>query len=367
MATWLQGTEGHGAGNVWAEMSVDDSLDLVYLPTTSPSVDFWGGSRPGNNQYADSIVAVKGSTGEVVWSFQFTHHNLWDYDTPTQPLLVDLPYNGKIVPALVQINKTGLIFVFNRKTGEPLLPYVERPVPQEGGVRDEWLSPTQPFPVGMPTLAPQGVTPDDAWGFTPIDRYLCRKRMESLQYGPIYTPPSLKGTILQPSAGGGPDWGGGAYDPASHLMVVPSNRVPMIVKLIPRETCEDRSKPGHRCAWPDAVRECWRAVRHEHRAAAVAAGRAVHGAALGNADRSGSRERRSTMGGASGQHRKAGPPAIFLGIGHAERRRSAGHGGRAGLHRLYTGQQATRIRSADGEDAVEDRYSCACRLRPRKL
>ena len=236
MATWLKGTDGHGAGNVWAEMSVDESLDLIYLPTTSPSVDFWGGSRPGNNQYADSIVAVKGSTGEVVWSFQFTHHNLWDYDTPSQPLLVDLPYNGKVVPALVQINKTGLIFVFNRKTGEPLLPYVERPVPQEGGVKDEWLSPTQPFPVGMPALAPQSISPDDAWGFTPIDRWMCRNRIESLQYGPIYTPPSLKGTILQPSASGGPDWGGGAYDPTSHLMVVPSNLVPMIVKLVPRET-----------------------------------------------------------------------------------------------------------------------------------
>lgn len=236
MATWPKGTQGHGAGNVWAEMSVDEALDLVYLPTTSPSVDFWGGTRPGNNQYADSIVALRGSTGEVVWSFQFIHHNIWDYDTPSQPLLVDLPFNGKIVPALVQNNKTGMIFIFNRKTGEPLLPYVERPVPQEGAVKDEWLSPTQPFPVGMPLLAPQGITPDDAWGFTPIDRWLCRRRIEVLQYGPIFTPPSLKGSILQPSVGGGPNWGGGAYDPVSHLMIVPSNRVPVTVTLIPRET-----------------------------------------------------------------------------------------------------------------------------------
>ena len=236
MAGWPKGTEGHGAGNVWAEMSVDESLDLVYLPTTSPSVDFWGGTRPGNNQYADSIVAVKGATGEVAWSFQFTHHNIWDYDTPAQPLLMDLPYNGKVTPALVQINKTGLVFIFNRKTGEPLIPFVERPVPQEGGLKDDSLSPTQPFPVGMPPLAPQGTTPDDAWGFTPIDHYLCKKRIEELQYGPIYTPTSLKGTIIQPSPSGGPDWGGGAYDPVSHLMVVPSNRVAMVVTLIPRDT-----------------------------------------------------------------------------------------------------------------------------------
>jgi quinoprotein glucose dehydrogenase len=235
-ATWLKGTAGEeGAGNVWAEMAVDQSLDLVYLPTTSPSVDFYGGQRPGANVYADSIVALKGSTGQVVWSFQFTHHNIWDYDTPSQPLLIDLPYNGKTVPALVQTLKTGMIFVFNRKTGEPLVPYVERPVPQQGAVASEWLSPTQPFPVGLPILAPQGITPDDAWGFTPIDRYLCKKRISELHYGPIYTPPSEQGTVLVPGAAGGPNWGGGAYDPSSHLLVVPSNRVAMIVTLVPRE------------------------------------------------------------------------------------------------------------------------------------
>ncbi len=234
-ATWLKGNAGEeGGGNAWAEMAVDESLDLVYVPTTSPSVDFYGGLRPGANAYADSIVALKGSTGEIAWYFQFTHHNIWDFDTPSQPLLMDLPYNGKTVPALVQTLKTGLIFVFNRKTGEPLIPFVERPVPQQGAVASEWLSPTQPFPVGMPALSPQGVTPDDAWGFTPIDRWLCKKRIAELNYGPMYTPPSEKGTVLTPAPAGGPNWGGGAYDPATHIMVVPSNRVPMIVTLVPR-------------------------------------------------------------------------------------------------------------------------------------
>ena len=235
-ATWLKGSAGdQGGGNVWAEMAVDESLDLVYLPTSSPSVDFYGGGRPGNNLYADSIVALKGATGEVAWHFQFTHHNVWDYDTPSQPLLIDLPYNGKLVPALVQNLKTGLIFVFNRQTGEPLLPFVEKPVPQTGAAPGEWLSPTQPFPVGMPALAPQSISPDDAWGFTPIDRWLCKRKMEQLNYGPIYTPPSLRGTILMPGAAGGTNWGGGAYDPVSHTMVAPSSTIAMIITLLPRE------------------------------------------------------------------------------------------------------------------------------------
>jgi quinoprotein glucose dehydrogenase len=236
MKTWLNGGPiANGAGNVWSEMAVDESLDLVYLPTSSPSVDFYGGSRPGANAYADSVVALRGKTGEVAWYFQFVHHNLWDYDTPSQPLLMDLPYNGKVVPALVQNTKMGLIYVFDRRTGEPLIPYVEKPVPQQGAAPGEWLSPTQPFPVGMPALATLGLTPDDAWGFTFIDRGMCKKRIAELNYGPIYTPPSLKGTVLMPAAAGGPNWGGGAYDPDSHLMVVPSSRVPMIVTLVPRE------------------------------------------------------------------------------------------------------------------------------------
>jgi quinoprotein glucose dehydrogenase len=232
--TWAKGTAiGFGAGNVWANMAVDQSLDMVYLPTTSPSGDFYGGDRAGDNRYSSSIVALKGSTGQVVWHFQFVHHNVFDYDTPSEPLLIDWPKaDGTTVPALVQNNKTGLIFAFNRATGEPLVPIHERPVPQQGKVAGEVLSPTQPFP-DMPTLAPQSFSPDDAWGFTPIDRWLCSRKVEDLNYGQIFSPPSIKGTVFSPSVGGGPNWGGGAYDPASHIMVVPSNRVPTIVKLIP--------------------------------------------------------------------------------------------------------------------------------------
>jgi len=234
MKSWANGTDGIGGGNVWSTMAADQKLDLVYLPTTSASGDFFGGDRVGDNHYTSSIVALRGATGEVVWHFQTTHHNIFDYDVPAQPMLIDFPHNGELVPALVQHTKMGLIFVFDRATGEPLVPIEERPVPQEGAVPGDKLSPTQPFPVDMPLLTPHGFSPDDAWGFTPIDRWLCRRKIEEYKYGPIYTPPSEQGTIFSPSAGGGPNWGGGGYDPESHIMVVPSNRVPMVIRLVPR-------------------------------------------------------------------------------------------------------------------------------------
>lgn len=235
MASWAKGTEGFGQGNVWSSMASDPALDLVYLPTTSASNDFFGGERAGDNNYTTSIVALKGATGEVAWHFQFVHHNVFDYDVPTKPLLIDYPYQGEMVPALVQNTKMGMVFIFNRETGEPLVPIVERPVPQVGKVAGEVLSPTQPFPEGMPTLVQHGFSPDDAWGFSPIDEWLCKEKIKDYNYGPIYTPPSEKGTIFSPSVGGGPNWGGGGYDPDSHIMVVPTNRVPTVVTLVPRD------------------------------------------------------------------------------------------------------------------------------------
>ncbi len=243
--SWERGTaEGFGGGNVWASMAVDQALDLVYLPTTSPSGDFYGGGRAGDNRYSSSVVALRGSTGEVVWHYQFVHHNVFDYDTPAQPLLIDLPYRGRTVPALVQNTKMGLIFVFDRATGEPLYPIEERPVPSQGKVASETLSPTQPFPADMPAVMPLGFSPDDAWGFTFVDEWLCRNKVEALNYGPIYTPASEQGTVFQPSAGGGPNWGGGAYDPGSHIMVVPSNRVPMVITLFPADAPESDGERG---------------------------------------------------------------------------------------------------------------------------
>lgn len=235
MSSWPEGTKGHGAANVWTEMAVDQELDLVYLPTSSPAVDFYGGDRPGDNLYSSSIVALRGTTGEMAWHRQLVRHNVFDYDIPAQPMLIDFPHRGELVPALVQQTKMGLIFVFDRETGEPLVPIVDRPVPQADKVADEVLSPTQPFPEGMPVLMPQGFSPDDAWGFTFIDEWLCRREIEKFNFGPIYTPPSEKGTIFSPAPGGGPNWGSGAYDPESQIMVVPSNRVPMVVTLVRRD------------------------------------------------------------------------------------------------------------------------------------
>ncbi len=162
-ASWARGSgEGFGGGNVWSSMAVDQKLDLVYLPTTSPSGDFFGGDRAADNNYTTSIVALRGATGAIAWHFQVVHHNVFDYDLPSQPMLIDFPHHGEMVPALAQNTKMGLIFVFDRETGAPLVPIEERPVPRGVEVDGEVLSPTQPFPVGMPALGPLGFSPDDA-------------------------------------------------------------------------------------------------------------------------------------------------------------------------------------------------------------
>ncbi len=236
MSTWgPNGTTDIGQANVWSIMSVDEARDLVFLPTTSPSLDFYGGARPGENRYANSVVALRGRTGKVVWHFQIVHHDIWDYDTAAQPVLVNLPHEGSMVPAVVQPTKQGLVFVLHRETGEPLFPVEERPVPQEGAVAGEWLSPTQPVPVRPPPLVAQGLWPEDAWGFTFFDRLACRRKIAALRHGPIYTPPGLTATSIMPAYVGGVNWGSGAFDPVRNLFVVNTNRVPAVVRIIPRD------------------------------------------------------------------------------------------------------------------------------------
>ncbi len=239
--TWGKGSaQRTGHANVWSIMAVDEARDLVFLPTTSPGPDFFGGLRPGENRYANSLVALRASTGAMVWHRQLVHHDIWDYDLPAQPILIELERAGRRIPAVVQLTKQGLVFVFDRETGEPVFPIEERPVPQ-GAVAGEWLSPTQPFPVAPPPLVAQGITPEDAWGFTPIDRWLCRRRIEALRYGPIYTPPSLQGTVQMPSAGGGANWGGGAWDAERRLLIVPTAHFATILRLVPRNSSESGS------------------------------------------------------------------------------------------------------------------------------
>lgn len=235
-STWVSDEAGrNGSANAWAPLAADPELGLVYVPTGSASPDFYGGERQGDNLYANSIVALRADTGEVAWYQQLIHHDVWDYDLASQPTLVDLEHDGEIIPAVLQGTKTGLIFSFNRATGEPVFEIEERAVPQ-GGVAGEHLSPTQPFPVAPPPVARQhAVTVDDAWGMMYFDTRSCRKKLAGMRSEGIFTPPSLEGTVELPGYGGGINWGGLAFEPDEQVVVVFSMDVPMEVVLIPRD------------------------------------------------------------------------------------------------------------------------------------
>jgi quinoprotein glucose dehydrogenase len=236
--TWLSGTT-----NVWSIISVDAERDLVFLPTGNTTPDYYGGHRDGLDFYSSSVVALHGSSGEVAWHYQMVHHDIWDYDTPAQPTLVDLVVDGETIPAVVQVTKMGMTFALNRDTGEPLWPVEERPVPQQGAVAGEYLSPTQPFPTHLPHLMEPALGPEDAWGMILWDKAQCAEKLASMSNNGIYTPPSLQGTLHHPVNAGGNNWGSPAIHPDSRIMVVYTNRVPGVLKLIPREQCEGEMQP----------------------------------------------------------------------------------------------------------------------------
>ncbi|MGI9174816.1 MAG: pyrroloquinoline quinone-dependent dehydrogenase [Rhodothermales bacterium] len=228
------GARPAGVANAWAPMASDPERELVFIPTGSPSPDFYGGLRPGDNADANAVVALRASTGKRVWAFQVVHHDLWDYDVASPPALVDLVRDGETVPALVQATKMGHVFVLHRETGEPLFPVEERPVPASD-VPGEAASPTQPFPVLPAPLLPERITADDAWGVTAEDSAACRAQMEGLRHEGPFTPPSLEGTLIYPGNIGGSNWGGIAVDPGRALAFVPTNRLPTVVRLLPRK------------------------------------------------------------------------------------------------------------------------------------
>jgi quinoprotein glucose dehydrogenase len=232
-----------GAANAWSVMAVDIERHLVFVPTGSASPDYYGGLRPGDDKWADSVVALRALTGELVWGFQLVHHDLWDYDTASPPLLATLPHEKKKVAVVIQGNKTGFLYVLNRDTGEPIFPVAERPVPPSD-VPGEVASATQPFPVAPPALAPSRVSADDAWGLTPEDRDACRKEIKGLRNEGIFTPPSVQGSLAMPGTIGGMTWSGYAFDPRHDLLVVNTNNFPMKVKLIPRAQFEDARQKG---------------------------------------------------------------------------------------------------------------------------
>ncbi|HVH08953.1 MAG TPA: pyrroloquinoline quinone-dependent dehydrogenase, partial [Gemmatimonadales bacterium] len=226
-----------GAGNAWGTISVDLERGLVFLPTGSASPDYHGYKRPGDNRWANAVVALRAKTGELVWGFQVVHHDLWDYDNASQPVLATLRRRGAATPVVIQGNKSGLVFVLERESGKPVFGVEERAVPPSDA-EGEHASPTQPFPVAPPPLVPQHLRPEDAWGPTPEDRTACRKKMEALRSEGVFTPPSVRGTIAFPGNVGGMNWSSGAFDPARQLFVTNVNNLPMEVHLIPRDQYE---------------------------------------------------------------------------------------------------------------------------------
>jgi quinoprotein glucose dehydrogenase len=228
-----------GAGNAWSIMAVDQQRDLLFVPTGSASPDYYGGLRPGDDKWSNSVVALRGKTGELIWGFQLVHHDLWDFDSAAPPLLTSLHLDGKDVPVVIQGNKSGLLYVLNRDTGEPVFPVEERPVPKSD-VSGEVASPTQPFPVKPPPLIPQTLSADQTWGPTPQDREWCRNYVAHLRNEGIFTPPSLQGTLMVPGNIGGMTWSGYAFDPNRSTLVTNVNNIAAIARLIPREKYNDR-------------------------------------------------------------------------------------------------------------------------------
>ncbi len=221
-----------GGANVWSLMSVDERRDLVFLPTSSASPDFFGGTRPGDNPNANSTIALRGSTGELVWRYQLVHHDVWGRDAASQPVLADIRRGQKLIPAVVQLTTHGFTFVFRRESGKPLFPVEERAVPTTG-VEGDSLAPTQPHPTSPPPLSDTRLEPRDAWGFTFYDQGMCRKTLERYRTGGAFTPPSVEGTVVMPGRVSG--WGSGAFDAARNLIVTNAVNVPELLRLVPRE------------------------------------------------------------------------------------------------------------------------------------
>ena len=230
-----------GAANAWSIMTVDPERHLVFVPTGSASPDFFGGERPGDNKWANSVVALRAGTGELVWGFQLVHHDLWDYDVASPPLLATVEHDGKKVPVVIIGDKSGFLFVLERDTGKSVFPVEERPVPKSD-IPEEAASPTQPFPVAPPPLVKQKYSADDAWGVNAEERALCRKQLEGLRLDGIFTPPSVNGTLSVPGNIGGLNWSGYAFDPNAGVLFANTNNLPFKVRLIPRLDFDARGK-----------------------------------------------------------------------------------------------------------------------------
>ncbi|MGF7114658.1 quinate dehydrogenase (quinone) [Pseudomonas laurylsulfatiphila] len=229
-------TYTRGTPNVWSAMSYDAKLGLVYLPTGNATPDFFGGQRTEfDDKWSSSIVAIDVKTGQVRWHFQTTHHDLWDFDLPAQPLLYDVPDDkGGTQPALAQVTKQGEIFLLNRETGVPIARVEERPVPQ-GKVPGERYSPTQPFSVDMPSIGNKTLTESDMWGATPFDQLMCRIQFKGMRHEGVYTPPGMDRALQFPGSLGGMNWGSVSVDPNTNYMFVNDMRLGLANYMIPRD------------------------------------------------------------------------------------------------------------------------------------
>ncbi len=220
-----------GGANTWSVIAVDSARGLIFVPTSSPSPDYYGGERLGENRHANSVVALRAATGEVAWYFQTVHHDLWDYDNAAPPALLTITHNGNRIPVVVQATKSGQLFVLHRETGVPVFPVEERAVPQTD-VPGEVTSPTQPFS-SVDAISPQRIDLSLLSGLDSVSRAYCAARLSGLRNEGVFTPISLRGTIMYPSNIGGAHWGGLAYDVANELVIVPVNTAVAIARLIP--------------------------------------------------------------------------------------------------------------------------------------
>ncbi len=231
--TWVG--SGSGAANAWAVISADPQRDMVFIPTSCPSPDYYGGERLGQNLYGNSVVALQASTGKMIWYYQVVHHDIWDYDIAAQPLLFDLEKDGKKTPAVAVGTKMGHIFILNRETGNPLFPVKEKPVPAST-IKGEKAWPTQPIPVLPAPVGLQVFNKDLIWGPTPEAKKEAEKKVANLEYKGPFTPPSLKGSIMIPGNVGGIHWGGMCYDPNQKLLLTNINRLAAVITIIPRDS-----------------------------------------------------------------------------------------------------------------------------------
>jgi quinoprotein glucose dehydrogenase len=236
-----------GHTNAWPPMSLDAERGLVYLPLGTPSNDFYGGRRPGANLFAESIVCLDANTGVRKWHYQLIHHGLWDYDNPSPPALVTIKVDGRTIDAVVQLTKQGFAFVFDRVTGKPVWPIEERPVPTSD-VAGEKAWPTQPFPTKPPAFTEQGVTTEDVIDFTPELKVAALEELKKYRIGPVFTPPTLRGTVQRPGIIGGANWGGSAFDAKSGVLYLRTTNQANLIRVGP----SDRSAANPRASEVDA-------------------------------------------------------------------------------------------------------------------